>query len=383
MKPMLAVILVLSLFSLALAPAPQTASGLLLSTPYPSQEIEAGETLSIDLELANADLAPQVVALEADGLPEGWTAKFQGGGRVVHSVYVAPEAPRSFKLSLDIPAGTAAQVYELEVVARGQDDTARLPLELTVGEGLPPQLAVEVDLPVLNGTSSSNFTYRLKLTNDAEEDVMAALAYEAPEGFRVTFKTSGQEVTSVPVAAGETKNVDVTAKATGLMPAGEYPIRVFVQAGDFGGSADLTAVMTGQPELAISGLDGRLSGKANAGRETPLEIIVQNTGTAAAENVRLEASPPASWDVTFEPATIPVLDPNQQVQVVARINPPQQAVAGDYMLNLRVVPEGGLSETADFRITVTTSTVWGVVGLVLIAAALGVVAVAVGRFGRR
>jgi uncharacterized membrane protein len=110
---------------------------------------------------------------------------------------------------------------------------------------------------------------------------------------------------------------------------------------------------------------------------------VQNTGTAPAESVRLEASPPASWNVTFEPETIPVLGPNEQVQVVARINPPPQAVAGDYMLGMRVVPDGGSAESADFRVTVTTSTLWGAVGLVLIAAALGVVAVAVARFGRR
>ena len=33
---------------------------------------------------------------------------------------------REFKLSVDIPAGAPAQVYDLEIVARGQGQTARL-----------------------------------------------------------------------------------------------------------------------------------------------------------------------------------------------------------------------------------------------------------------
>jgi uncharacterized membrane protein len=41
------------------------------------------------------------------------------------------------------------------------------------------------------------------------------------------------------------------------------------------------------------------------------------------------------------------------------------------------------STSADFRLTVQTSTLWGITGLILIAIALGVVGLAVMRFGRR
>jgi uncharacterized membrane protein len=383
MKRILSLMMVLSLWGLALAPFPQEAQGLRLATAYPSLEVEAGESLAIDLELTNSGLAAQRAALEVAGLPEGWTARFQGGARVIHSVYVDGAEPRPFKLNLEVPAGAAAENYQVEVVARGQDATARLPLELIVGEGVPAALRVEAELPTLRGAPNATFTYRVKVTNDAEEDVVAALSSEAPQGFRVTFRTSGQEVTSVPVPAGQTKTIDVQVRGSETLAAGEYPLTVHVQAGEMAEAVPLTAELTGEPELAISGLDGRLSGRANAGRETPLELVVSNTGTAPAENLKLEASPPASWNVTFDPELIPVLAPNEQAQVVAHISPPQQAVAGDYMLGVRVIPDDGTTEAADLRITVTTSTLWGVVGLVLIAAALGVVAVAVMRFGRR
>jgi uncharacterized membrane protein len=43
----------------------------------------------------------------------------------------------------------------------------------------------------------------------------------------------------------------------------------------------------------------------------------------------------------------------------------------------------GASANADFRVTVLTSTLWGVAGLGVIGAAVIVLAVAVTRYGRR
>ncbi|MGQ9459004.1 MAG: COG1470 family protein, partial [Anaerolineae bacterium] len=73
----------------------------------------------------------------------------------------------------------------------------------------------------------------------------------------------------------------------------------------------------------------------------------------------------------------------QEVEVTAKIRPAEKAVAGDYMVTVRASTEGTASESADFRITVRTSTLWGVVGVALIGIAVGVVALAVLRFGRR
>jgi uncharacterized membrane protein len=53
------------------------------------------------------------------------------------------------------------------------------------------------------------------------------------------------------------------------------------------------------------------------------------------------------------------------------------------MLTFRAQPEDASNDSVDFRVTVTTSTLWGVVGLALIAVALGVVALVVVRYGRR
>jgi uncharacterized membrane protein len=53
------------------------------------------------------------------------------------------------------------------------------------------------------------------------------------------------------------------------------------------------------------------------------------------------------------------------------------------MATFRAKPINGVNETAEFRITVKTSTLWGIVGIAVIAIAVSVVAIAVMRFGRR
>jgi uncharacterized membrane protein len=65
------------------------------------------------------------------------------------------------------------------------------------------------------------------------------------------------------------------------------------------------------------------------------------------------------------------------------LTPADKAIAGDYQITARANAAGGLSESANFRITVLTSTLWGAIGIAIIAIALLVVVFAVARFGRR
>lgn len=69
---------------------------------------------------------------------------------------------------------------------------------------------------------------------------------------------------------------------------------VIAQGGDAEARLHLTAEVTGQSELTISAPDGRLSGQAQAGRETPLEVILRNNGIAPAQGVELSAPLPFS-----------------------------------------------------------------------------------------
>ncbi|MGQ9493140.1 MAG: COG1470 family protein [Anaerolineae bacterium] len=368
---------------LAQASQPLNASsGLTLYTLYPSRILGIGEEVSLVLKL-RTQTVPQIVSLETQQLPEGWTATFKGEGHLVRSAYVEPDNETSVTLTIKPPESAAPGTYRLVVRAQGEGSIAELPLEMIILEKTPPKLTLTVELPTLKGKPDSTFRYNATLKNEGEEDLTVSLQADAPTGFLVTFKWAGQEVTSLPVEANRSKSVNIEARAYADVSAGSYPIEVRAVGNNAEASLHLTAEVAGQVALAITAPDGRLSGRAYAGKETPLKIIVRNTGSAPARKVELGSSEPSGWSVEFDPAQIEEIPAGQEVEVTAKIRPFEKAVAGDYMLTLRARPEDGSYQSAEFRITVLTSTLWGVVGVALIAVAVGVVTLAVFRFGRR
>lgn len=364
------------------SPPQATAAPLTLFTRYPALEAAIGETVSIPLTLQTGTVL-QIVRLSVQDLPEGWTASFKGGGRAVEAAYVLPDNDASVDLRVEVPKDAVADTYRFTVVADGEDGDARLPIELTIEEKLPPSLAFTVDLPTIRGAPTATFRYDVTLKNEGDQDLSVNLLADAPAGFQVAFKLSGQDVTSLPIAANETKRLSVEVKAFNEIAAGPYSIDILAQGGEAEASTTLTADVTGQPDLSVTTSDGRLSGQAHAGQVTPLKVVIQNNGSAAARDIQLSASQPNNWSVEFTPAIIAQLQAGEQVEVTANLKPAEQSVAGDYMVTVRARPSEGASKSADFRITVRTSTMWGVVGVALIAVAVAVVGLAVARFGRR
>jgi len=365
--------------------ASSSSSPLSVYTRYPAQVVEAGKTVTIDLTLKNNGKDPLIVKLNANNVPKGWKASFRGLGRIVKAVYVEPDQSASVSLRLEQPASVKSGTYTIQVVATSGEVRAELPIELTVKSKLPPKLRFNVELPVLRGSPTTNFRFDGTLYNDGDQDLTVNLTADAPEGFQVTFKPSygSQEVTSLPVKAGDSKRLTIEVTVPHQIAAGRYPIRVRAVGGSAQATVDLAVEVTGQPQLSVTTTGGRLSANAYIGKETPVKIIVQNSGTAAAHNVSLYASEPAGWKVNFDPKQIPEIPAGKQVQVTAKIRPADKAVAGDYMVTIRANADGGVSDSTDFRITVLTSTLWGVVGIALIAIAVLIVGLAVIRFGRR
>ncbi len=362
-------------------PTSATPQPLMLLTHYPAQEIAIGESATFDLTLRGS--TPQTVWLEVQGLPEGWTAVFRGGGKVIRAAYVEAESDAIVDLRLEPPADVQAGTYSLSVVARGESERAQLPVELTIKDKLPPKLTFEVDLPTLRGTPDTTFRFNVTLKNEGNEDLSVNLTTNSPPEFLVTFKMGGQEVTSIPVEANRSKQLSVEARAFGEVPAGTYQFDVQAQGGDVQATTTLLAEVVGQAELSLAAPDGRLSAQVRAGEETPISLLLRNTGSAPVYNVEMSATPPVGWEVTFEPKQIAEVAAGAQVEVTAKLRPAKQAIAGDYMVTFLARPEGAASKSAEFRITVRTSTLWGIVGVGLVAVAVIIVGLAVTRFGRR
>ncbi|MFY9603476.1 MAG: NEW3 domain-containing protein, partial [bacterium] len=144
----------------------------------------------------------------------------------------------------------------------------------------------------------------------------------------------------------------------------------------------LVVIITGTYDLVLTTPSGRLNAQTVAGRETALTLEVQNHGSADLENISFSSREPSGWSVTFSPEEIDLLAPGETRQVTAHIKPAARAIAGDYLVNLTASTRE-TSGTAQIRVLVKTSTLWGLVGIVIILAVIAGVGAAFRQYGRR
>ncbi|WP_322998698.1 NEW3 domain-containing protein [Castellaniella sp.] len=372
----------LSLQTAALA-ADAPPAGIYLSTDYPALTLKAGETSTVSLELHNQASPPERLALSLEGVPKGWTATLLGDGRPVASAMPGSDQTLMLKLRLDIPKGDAAQ-GAITIHADSGQRHLSLPLDITLAKQLPAQLSVQPDLPQLTGSARTAFDYQLTIKNDSGQDVLASLAASAPQYFDTSF-TEGygsQQISAVPIKAGESKNVKLHVRPPVTATSGEHDIQVKVAADGAQASTVLKLDITGQPALNLAGRDGLMSASAQIGSASNVPLELHNDGTAAAQDITLAGTTPSGWKIEFKPERVAQLDPGKTVEVQAQITPSAQSLAGDYMVKLHA-KSAGQSADGDLRVSVTTSGLWGVSGAILIAVALLVLIGAVARYGRR
>jgi len=356
---------------------------LTLSTNYPSMVIGIGETVSLNMQIYSP--LAETVTLDTANLPKGWTDEFRGGGKLIRSVYVAQDTSSTVELRVTPPADVTPGTYKFTVTAQGTANKSEFPIELVVKDKVPVNLSFASDFPTLRSGSDSPFNFSATLKNDGDDDVSVVLSSDAPQNVSVKFTSSGKDITNLPtdVKAGSSQTISIAVQPLTSLSVGSYPINVLAQSDAAQASLTLTAEVTGESQLTITTADDRLSGDAYLGKNNPIKLVLRNTGNSPAAGVKLTASSPTGWTVTLDPAEVVEVPANGEVDITANVKPADQAIAGDYMLTFKAQPNDSSAKSADFRVTVRTSTLWGVVGIVLIAIAIGIVGMAVTRFGRR
>jgi uncharacterized membrane protein len=383
----------LSFVLLVLAPAmpvgaedaPPGIKGLYLLTDYPAVTVRPGTTTTINLRLRNYAVEPERFSLAVSGVPQGWTATMLGGGQPVAAAMVATNDSTSLQLRLDVPeSAPTGTTQSLTVTAKGSKSETSLPIAVSLAKDLPAKLTIKAQLPSLRGTAKSSFEFQMDVKNDSGRNLVVSLGATAPRNFETSFteQYGSQELSSVPIDAGQSKTVKLKVRPPNTVAANRYPVSVKASAEDTSAETTVALEITGQPQLNIAGRDGVLSGRAEAGKEASIPLVVTNTGTSPADEIELSSSAPSGWKVSFEPKTIDHIAPNQNKEVQAKVTPPEKAIAGDYAPTFTASARGETTST-QFRIAVSTSTMWGIVGAGIIAVALLILVGAVARFGRR
>jgi uncharacterized membrane protein len=366
-----------------LVPTVAADDGLELTTPFPAVAVAPGSQVQFDIAVASDQTA--VVDLELAGAPTGWTASLRGGGNIVDAVSVTPDEPGEIRLDVDVPADATAGTQSLRITGVGGGARDVLTVSIRVDAEAAGDVSLTTSTPVLTGSSDATFSFDLQFQNDTPQDVTLSVTASGPTGWDVSAALTGEtQAASTVVEAGASQNVTVTVNAAPDAAAGQYPIAVEATAGDRSVTTDLGIEITGSYSMTLSTPGDLLSASGSAGAATTQAFEITNTGTAPLSEVKLTASPPTGWEVTFDPESLLTIAPGDTGTITATITPSTEAIAGDYVVSFTAdAAEGGAEGTAQIRYTVETSPLWALVGLGIIVLILGGLFWVFRTYGRR
>jgi uncharacterized membrane protein len=167
-----------------------------------------------------------------------------------------------------------------------------------------------------------------------------------------------------------------------MVEKGDYTIPVSAISAEDSLSEELAVSITGTYDVQLSTSDGRLSCDAYANKGTNVTLTVTNNGNVDLENLNLQSSVSTGWDVEFSESTIELLEAGASKEVTATITPSDNVITGDYVAALSISNDL-TSDSAEFRVTVKTTTTWGIVAIAIIVVLVLGLAGIFKKYGRR
>lgn len=360
-----------------------SAQSLTLFTPYTGLSVTPGETISYDIEVINDGVSVQHTTFEMKNFPKDWDYTLRSSGNNIQQLSIKPEDEEKLKLDITVPLEVDKGDYNFTLEAKqSSGETSALPFLVTVSEQGTFKTEFFVEQPNMQGHAESRFSYTANLRNLTAEEQHYSLNHKAPEGWTVNFKVASSSVTSVSVEPGETEEVSIEITPAQNVVAGSYEIPILASSGSTSEEVELEAVVTGKYDLSLSTPEGNLSSTLTAGKEKTIQLVVENTGTVEVLDVQLSSMTPPNWEVEFDQKQIDLLEAGESHTVQAKIKAPSDAMAGDYVTQIKAQAALASSEV-DFRMSVKTSTLWGFLAIGIIALVLAGLFFVFKKFGRR
>ncbi len=378
-------------FVTATGPPVRADGELLLTADFSHIIYEAGKPVQINLQLTNSTESPIDVALEFVETPvQDWNPRLMGRtmSYEVRRVSVPPgDDVTRLRLVLDVPEDTAPGTYAVIIGATSIDGRFQqsLTIDITIKGGGGESGAIELEsrFPFVSGPTGAIYEFSVTFENRDIDPTTVDLSADGPPNWEVGFKPAFEDkfLTSLSLRGHQTESLKVLVTPPRDAPPGEYTVQIIGSSGETQVSTDLQITLTGTGELLLGTPSDRLNANAAAGKETPISLVIANVGSGVVKRVDLVARAPRGWEVTFEPEGMEEVQSGELKQFIAKLSPPGDAIPGDYTVT--VIASSQLSaDTMELRISVTQSTLWGWVGLAIIAlvvAGLGVMFVRLGR----
>ncbi|RKQ35702.1 NEW3 domain-containing protein [Oceanobacillus halophilus] len=354
-----------------------------LYTPYTGLSATPGETIDYTIDVINNESSIQNITFDVEGLPEGWSHKITANGSAIEQLSVREGSEEQITLEVTVPLEIEQADYEFRLVATDQGgSTSELPFLVKLTEEGTFATEFNVDQPNLQGSTDSSFSFSATLRNRTAEEQNYALTGNAPEGWGVAFKSGSDKVTSVTVEPNSEKDVTVDVTPPENASADTYEIGVAAAGSGTSAETTLEAVITGSYGINVTTPKGNLNTDITSGGDKVIDLVIENTGTAPLTEVELSASTPTDWESEFDTSTIPEIAPGESATVKATLTASDEAIAGDYVTTFTASAEETSADT-DFRVSVETSTLWGIIGIVIILGVAFGLYYIIRKYGRR
>lgn len=354
-------------------------SAVTVYTPYTKITVAPGEPIDYSVDVINNSSEMQNVEISVTGIPKGWKFFLKSGGLNISKLAILPGEKKNCSLRVEVPFQVNKGSYRFSINAAGLHS---LPLVIVVSEQGTFSTEFTTDQIIMEGRANSTFTFSAQLKNRTAEKQFYGFYARAPRGWEVTFKANFKQVTSIETEPNSSTSITVEVNPPDNIKEGRYKIPVTAGTSSTKASLDLEVVVTGTYSMEVTAPQGLLSAHMTSGREKKLEVWVVNTGSSDLKGVSLSASKPNEWVVEFEPKIIESIEPGKTAQVIARILPDRNAIAGDYVTSVEAIT-GDVRAKTQFRISVKTRVIWGWVGIMIMAIALSSIYYIFRKYGRR
>jgi uncharacterized membrane protein len=371
--------------------APQSKESFNLIVPFQDLTVGQGQEVTMDTEVVNRRKDPVEVSLGLDGVPKGWEVNFSSRypSFPVRSVMVQGEKSTTIEFKAKVPENTKPGTYQIKVSARDAAGSTRqtqtVNFAVTSKKVETGGLRLTSQYPVLTAPSGQTLKFTVDLRNDTKQPLPVSLTAKTPPGWSVRFKPQfgDTQYSSILLKENASETVAVEIDTPAQAEAKEQPVTIVARSGAYEANANLKVSLKGIQDLKMGTLAGTLNTSVTAGKIAPVDFVVANAGTAPIRNLAFITKKPSDkWTIEFKPDKLDALNPGEVREIKMEILAPDRTIAGDYLLNLTAnSPE--VNRSVEFRVTVSTPTVWGWVGFGIVALVVLGLAIVFFRLGRR
>ena len=367
-----------------------------LILPFKDLTVGQGQEATMDAEVVNRTKDPVEISLQIEGVPAGWDVNFNSRypSFPIRSVMVQGGDQNSNKsttleFKAKVPENTRPGTYAVKITAKdlkgGTQYVETINYRVTSKKIETGGLKLTSQYPVLSTGSGKTLKFTVDLKNETNKPLTTALSAQTPPGWTLRFKPQfgDQQISSIQLKENGSETLSVEIDTPVKADAKEQPITVTARSGAFEASATIKVSLKGTQDLKMGSLGGTLNTSVTAGKKSPVDFVVGNAGTAPIRNLSFVTKKPSDkWTVEFKPDKIDAIEPGQVREIKMEVLAPDRTIAGDYLLTLTAnSPE--VTKSVEFRVTVSTPTIWGWVGFGIVGLVVLGLAIVFFRLGRR